>query len=129
MASEEALRGGRAGAGRGGAPWSRDEVVEVLLEAARQVTGWEGELGETLDLQEQVGMDSLQAVEFRRIICTQLGRNSIPTTLAYDCPTAGLMADELLRTAPAAAAATSSSSPSYSAKQAVPRTAPAATVA
>lgn len=37
-----------------------------------QVTGWEGALGETLDLQEQVGMDSLQAVEFRRIICTQV---------------------------------------------------------
>lgn len=34
---------------------------------------------------------------------TQLGRRSIPTTLAYDCPTAGKMADELLRTAPPSA--------------------------
>lgn len=27
---------------------------------------------------------------------TQLGRSSVPTTLAYDCPTAGSMADRLL---------------------------------
>lgn len=38
-----------------------------------QVTGWDGELGESDSLKEQVGMDSLQAVEFRRIICTQVG--------------------------------------------------------
>lgn len=37
-----------------------------------QVTGWDGELGESDSLKEQVGMDSLQAVEFRRIICTQV---------------------------------------------------------
>lgn len=30
----------------------------------------------------------------------QLGRQSIPPTLAYDYPTAGRMADELLRTSP-----------------------------
>ena len=30
----------------------------------------------------------------------QLGRQSIPPTLAYDHPTAGSMADELLRTSP-----------------------------
>lgn len=48
--------------------------VLPLIAIASQVTGWEGELGETLDLQGQVGMDSLQAVEFRRIICTQVGK-------------------------------------------------------
>lgn len=37
-----------------------------------QVTGWEGELEEGDSLQEQVGMDSLQAVEFRRILCSQV---------------------------------------------------------
>lgn len=46
----------------------------ILFSFFSQVTGWEGELGEALDLQEQVGMDSLQAVEFRRIICTQVSR-------------------------------------------------------
>lgn len=36
------------------------------------MTGWDGELGESDSLKEQVGMDSLQAVEFRRIICSQV---------------------------------------------------------
>lgn len=41
VASEEALGVGGTGTGRGGVPWRRDEVVEVLLEAARQVENWE----------------------------------------------------------------------------------------
>lgn len=43
-----------------------------LLFCFVQVTGWDGELEESDSLQEQCGMDSLQAVEFRRIICTQV---------------------------------------------------------
>lgn len=37
------------------------------------MTDWDGEIKESDELMEQAGMDSLQTVEFHRIICTQVG--------------------------------------------------------
>lgn len=56
--------------------YSSHRSTKVSVDASvllSQVTGWDGELDESDSLQDQVGMDSLQAVEFRRILCVQVG--------------------------------------------------------
>lgn len=55
--------------------YSFHRLTKVSVDAGvllSQVTGWDGDLDESDSLQEQVGMDSLQAVEFRRILCVQV---------------------------------------------------------
>ncbi|CAM9806510.1 unnamed protein product, partial [Phaeothamnion confervicola] len=99
--------------GRGGfdsaAPMNRDEVTCIILETAVEVMGSGGaDLVATTDLTGEGGMDSLEALEFRRLLLGRLGLSgaAVPTTLLYDCPSPLAMAERLcLMRASAAASA------------------------
>lgn len=62
-------------------PAFRLSAVDVLLLIvtgfSSKVTDWDGKIEESDELAEETGMDSLQTVEFHRIICTQVGGSTV----------------------------------------------------